>query len=283
MQNNRDNSPESRDLHARAVKQFFSVHAPDWKDSYLGCRCVLDLILQARMNIALGFVDRYLAPATKVLDVGTGTGVCALRLVQKGHFVEGLDLAEEMIAKCEERFSGSGARETEYRLRVGDFMRTDIPAESFDCVLALGFLEYQRDERSVLERIHGVLKNDGLLVCSGPIALSMASLFGCAPVLRRGLAWGASARTRGRGGISYEAVSVNRYSAARFGRLLSTSGFQLIDFKRHGFGGFPLFNRMVGVHVEIAVDRLLTKASSVVPLDLVANDIVVVAKKRQLR
>ncbi|MHB1925028.1 MAG: class I SAM-dependent methyltransferase [Acidimicrobiales bacterium] len=111
-----------------------------------------------------------LTDASRVLDLGCGTGQLALEFAPLVDYVVGVDVDEEMLA-----FAAATA--TERNIANCDWVHS--PAEivsfepgSFDLVV-IGSAFHWMDRRAVADRVHDVLVSNGLLAVLGnPTALS---------------------------------------------------------------------------------------------------------------
>jgi hypothetical protein len=66
----------------------------------------------------------------------------------------------------------------------------------------------------------------------------------------------------------------------RFKMLMSSNGFNLIDYRRHGYADFVFLNKFIGSEGDILLYRFFTKLSTFIPVEKWANDIIVVAVKQ---
>jgi len=98
----------------------------------------------------------------RVLDVGCGIGDPTLQVAvlvgPHGH-VLGIDLVEEMLATGRERASALGLTHVEFR--AADVATLDVPAASFDAVLARWSLIYVEDVSAALGRLRRALHDGG--------------------------------------------------------------------------------------------------------------------------
>lgn len=137
--------------------------------------------------------------ASRVLDVGAGTGLLALPVAERTPHVTAIDISAAMCERLRERARQAGAR----TLRVLEASATDLPFEdeAFDIVLSNYCLHEldEHDKLRALSEMHRVLVAGGRLVI-GDMMFSL-SLAGSArdraliwskvrAMLRKGLAGG---------------------------------------------------------------------------------------------
>jgi putative AdoMet-dependent methyltransferase len=94
-----------------------------------------------------------------VLDVGVGTGNLASRFIDKGIKIIGIDTSHEMLAICKQKYP-------EIELKLGDFLKIPLPAQSVDVVVssyAFHHLTPAEKNESIME-IKRVLKPKGRVV-----------------------------------------------------------------------------------------------------------------------
>ena len=105
------------------------------------------------------FMDALLAPGSRVLDAGCGTGRLGAELARRGHQVVGVDIDPVLVAAAP---SVPGLR-----MRVADLAELHLDGERFDAAVAAGnVLVYTAPgtERAVLQRLVAHLRPDGALV-----------------------------------------------------------------------------------------------------------------------
>ncbi len=109
---------------------------------------------------------KYLHASAIVLDYGCATGSIAIELANIVKEAHGIDLSSKMIEiarrKSEER-----------KIENIDFTHATIfdeslKEESFDLILALSVLHLLEDPPQVMNRIHQLLKPDGLFISATP-------------------------------------------------------------------------------------------------------------------
>jgi len=197
--------------------------------------------------------------------------------------VHGVDVAKRMIKLCQRLFFENDIDPARYDFTAGRISDLDLPENSFDGILALGFLEYQTDELGVLQSLHKLLRPGGVLIITGPINIRISGLFGLGKVYGTAKRWINNLRYRGESWRNPAAgISINAYSSSGFKRLLQHAGFVAIECKRHGFANFwPLqsMTKSKRFKMELFLHNKLTRIAEVLPIDRFANEIIAVAKK----
>ncbi len=98
-------------------------------------------------------LDRMLARGSLVLEVGIGTGLIALGLVELGHRVVGVDLSEAMARRARERIGS--------RVAVGDGRRLPLADRSLEQAFSVWVLHVVGDAAAVLREVARVLRPGG--------------------------------------------------------------------------------------------------------------------------
>lgn len=102
-------------------------------------------------------------PVRRCLDLGTGTGACALALAAIGHDVTGLDGAAGML---EQARAAAAAERLEIAFRQGDVDRPDFPDASFDLVSARNLFWTLPDPDHTLGEVTRLLRPGGVFLFS---------------------------------------------------------------------------------------------------------------------
>lgn len=103
--------------------------------------------------------------ARVVLDMGCGTGLAARAIARREAFsghVLGVDLSPHLVAAAE-RFAREEGLDDRTEFRTGDTREVDVPAATFDAVVAHTLLSHVEDPVSVVREAARVLKGGGVL------------------------------------------------------------------------------------------------------------------------
>lgn len=135
------------------LRQYFNEKAHIW-----------DQLIEPETRERLAEIIRDLAikPGSRVLDVGTGTGVLLPFLVEAvgptGSIVA-LDIAEEMLARARAK---NGDRNIEYVL--GDITCTPFQEATFDEIICNSCFPHVRDKSGAVSEMARILKPGGRVV-----------------------------------------------------------------------------------------------------------------------
>jgi|YelNatPaOPRAMG01_1025707.scaffolds.fasta_scaffold75033_2 ubiquinone/menaquinone biosynthesis C-methylase UbiE len=156
-------------------KQFFNEMAATWDQKFYTPQ-----LIQYLPELVSLF---RLTPASKILDVGAGTGGIIPFLLQaigeKGK-IWAIDFAEEMIKVGKQKFQ----KEARVTFELAEVESLPYPQDFFDHIVCFGAFPHFADKLKALKEMVRVLKEKGTLVIAH--ALSSAELKerhqGCAPV-----------------------------------------------------------------------------------------------------
>ncbi|MCP4118473.1 MAG: class I SAM-dependent methyltransferase [Desulfobacteraceae bacterium] len=113
-------------------------------------------------NSLAKMIARDVGDASRILDVGTGTGEMALAVAEKAAAVEGVDLTPEMIETAKAKAARKGCGNI--RFSVQDASALEFSDNSFDAVIVSNLLHVIGTPDQVLREIHRVLIPGGMLV-----------------------------------------------------------------------------------------------------------------------
>lgn len=100
----------------------------------------------------------------QVLDIGCGTGLLTLKLLQKTDcLVTGIDNSREMLSIFEDKIRHLGL-EKKVRLRFTDIESADFKGNSFDLAVSTVVLHHLKEKLSTIKKIYKWLKPGGTFV-----------------------------------------------------------------------------------------------------------------------
>lgn len=104
----------------------------------------------------ISFFSQTVSPSANVCDLGCGDGYGSFKLAEIGYVVTGFDVSEEMVHKARETNSQNNAN-----FIKGDITQLQVPANSYDAVLAINSLEWTEDPFRVLNNMRIMIKPGG--------------------------------------------------------------------------------------------------------------------------
>ncbi len=117
-------------------------------------------------DVTWRFLDRYLPPAGKILDIGAATGAYTIPLAKKGYTVTAVDLAPNLIEKCRERAREYGLRDRVRCLAADARDLSQVTDTDYDVVLLMGPLYHlveEEDRKDALKEAAARLKPGGII------------------------------------------------------------------------------------------------------------------------
>ncbi|MEK7474243.1 MAG: glycosyltransferase [Candidatus Coatesbacteria bacterium] len=151
----------------RASDSFWRERADAFADHY-AARGPFVRFVRSFLGRREALLERWLraAPGTRVLEAGCGHGPALVSLVAQGAQVTGLDVSEAMLERARHTLEAAGSRG--HTLLCTSVETADLPAESFDLVLAVGLLDYLVGWREAFRRLVGWTKPGGQLIVTIP-------------------------------------------------------------------------------------------------------------------
>jgi len=145
------------------VARFWDGESSDWGQKYGRPTSYYYRRKAFQQYFAATRLDR-----ASILDYGCGSGDITFPMLQAGHHITGVDIAEGMIRKAAERAAKHGLQSSSsYRL-LNDAVLAEIGATKFDAVVCSSVLEYVEDDKSLLVMFRALLRDPGFLLVSVP-------------------------------------------------------------------------------------------------------------------
>ena len=95
----------------------------------------------------------------KFLEIGVGEGYILIEAMKRGWHPTGIDVYDNRIPE---------AKSEKTTFLVGDFLKTNIPKESYDCIYLDSVLEHVPDPQAYIRKLYKILKSNGLIYLSIP-------------------------------------------------------------------------------------------------------------------
>jgi 2-polyprenyl-3-methyl-5-hydroxy-6-metoxy-1,4-benzoquinol methylase len=143
----------------------------NWNDSYENLKTTYSEITDAPVELmntiqfefVMEDIERFIPDSRKgkILECGCGGARTSLYLARRGFDVTCSDNAPEAIRLAEDNFASYNASGT---FLQDDLLNSNIPAESFDCVMSFGLLEHFEDLRPIVESITRLIKPGGIQI-----------------------------------------------------------------------------------------------------------------------
>ena len=112
------------------------------------------------------FVEKHCCRPGRLIDLGCGTGRLLIPLAQRGYWVLGVDLSEEMLRIVSEKAAAAGA--TVHRLKANLVELEGLADGTFDfatCLFStLGMVAGRAARRRAVEHIHRLLRPGGIFI-----------------------------------------------------------------------------------------------------------------------
>lgn len=159
-----------------AIAAKYSREWKRWDDLYADGGNDSEPFYVRRRDEILRLIDEHAGgKSLRVLDLGCGSGSLAVKLLERGHSVLGVDISEVMVEKAQELADSVAPGRAEFE--VGDVEHLRFAEQSFDVVVAAGVLSHQADDEPTVREMHRVVKRGGAVLFSLPSRILLAHLF----------------------------------------------------------------------------------------------------------
>ena len=130
-------------------------------------------------------VKGYLSATDTVLDYGCGTGTVSNLLAGDVHRIHAIDISSKMIAYATQKAAALGIDNIQHSQTT--LFDEALDSERFDAIVAFNILHLSEDMQAVMQRIHHLLKAEGLLISTTPCLRTRFSFMGVVEILLRRL------------------------------------------------------------------------------------------------
>ena len=122
---------------------------------------------QLEADITWRYLNRYLPPVGRLLEIGFGTGFYTFPLARRGYEITAVDLADEYVTRCKVKAEELDLSD-QIDFRTGDARKLDgIPRGKFEAVLLMGPLYHlllESDRTAALRSAYACLKPGGVIL-----------------------------------------------------------------------------------------------------------------------
>ena len=125
-----------------------------------------------RKFVRLASRGRALAPGTRILEVGIGTGWLLILCAQHGLDPVGLDISPQLIEFVRQRAEQHGLQ---LDLRLGNIEEAPLEPASFDVIIADSVFEHVQHWQEGLARVAAALRPGGVLIFSSTNRFALRS------------------------------------------------------------------------------------------------------------
>ena len=133
---------------------------------------------QLEADLTWRYLDLYLPPRGRLLEVGFGMGAYTFPLAERGYRITAVDLADEYVTRCKTKAEERGLSD-QIDFRTGDARTMEgIPSGTFDAVLLMGPLYHlllETDRTAALASAYTCLKPGGVMISA---LISRFGIFG---------------------------------------------------------------------------------------------------------
>lgn len=123
---------------------------------------IREFLLQKKTALTLQALKNHGIGNGKGIYLGCGTGWYLKKVAEAGYEMSGIDYTQGLVEEANRNIRGVKAN-----ILVGNILKLDFPAESFDFAYCINSLHHLRNDSELitgLSQVHRILKKGGLLI-----------------------------------------------------------------------------------------------------------------------
>jgi len=117
-------------------------------------------------DITWRYLEKYLPPRGKILEIGAATGAYTIPLARRGYMITAVDLSPKLMDVCKKRIAEERLEKKVTCLVADARDLSCVPGSNFDAVLLMGPLYHlvlEEDRKTALKEAFNRLKPDGVI------------------------------------------------------------------------------------------------------------------------
>lgn len=233
-------------MHNNTTKEFFDKNSKDWNKHYEAkSNDLISWYFKNRKKIVLSMFD---FRNSKVLDVGCGPGVFSKEILKKGNKLWGIDLSSKMIQEVKKRMNGEYPKAI---FSTGDICNLNFPNNFFDVVVAIGVLEYIKDDKKAFSELGRVVKKGGILI------VTVINKHNPNYWLRKFFNF--FLKHLKFNNLIFQDICTKAYSRSELNRILYYNNFEIVDYANCNYRFFPLHRLIPWLFIYLS-KRILPKS-----------------------
>lgn len=179
----------------------------------------------SRENLVLNLLGKATTSNLNLLDYGCGWGYISRQAASMGWNVTASDISSNEIEIAKLIHSHLNI---EHNILYSHDSIDNLPADFFDAIISIEVIEHVHNPGLYLSRINRVLKKGGNLIISIPNIMTIDNIFShCYKTFKKGLL---KASHNILEQYNKADIHINSWDAYHFTQLVSSVGFQLIDY-----------------------------------------------------
>jgi ubiquinone/menaquinone biosynthesis C-methylase UbiE len=263
---------EKNNSRKNIVKGHFSNNTEYWDilyDDFHKYQSFTKYELKRRKEIVFNFIDKIkLNKNKRILDLGCGTGHYLTQLHSMGFQCFGADISEEMLQRTRDKFISSKSNDP--TLINSDCYNLPLDGNYFDLIICIGVLEYLDSEIKALIEMKRIILPSGLVIITFPNFYKLRNLLNPYYYIVRIWTYLFSKKSiksfqsseNKNVKIDFNKSTVSRYSLMKVKKILSNSGFKIIEIEGYCYGPFSLWKEdLFPLETSIKISEFIDKLS----------------------